>query len=92
MNNRPRTSIGDPLRGPGGAVVKFFFAALFGGMLVLPIYFVVLLAQIEFFMNIRLFHLLWIVPLVWGVLGIFWYERMLDLARDIIEAFLGSEN
>jgi hypothetical protein len=91
VSNRQRTTIGDPLNGPGGVAVKFVCAALFGGLLLLPVYIVLLFVNFEIVWDSPWPHLFWIIPLVWGVLGIFWFERMLDLARDIVEAFFGSE-
>jgi hypothetical protein len=84
-------NIGDPLKGPAGVFAKFVAAALFGGMLSIAIFFVVVLIDIEAVWDRPWFHLRWMVPLVWGVRGIFWFERMLDIARDIIEGIFGLE-
>ena len=91
MSKRKKTTIGDSLKGPAGAFAKFVAAALFGGMLSIVIFFVVVLIDIDAVWDRPWLHLLWMVPLVWGVLGIFWFERILDIARDIIEGLFGLE-
>ena len=34
-------------------------------------------------------HIFWILPLVWGVLGIFFFETMVNAAKDMIEDRFG---
>ena len=89
---RKKSTYDGPLKGPLGAVAKFFAAALFGGFVSLLVFFVVLLIGIDAFWQSPWPHVLWIIPLVWGVLGIFWFERMIDMARDLVETVLGVEN
>ena len=73
----------DPFRGPGWAIAKFFGAALFGGFISFIVF------ALIFWINPNalslLWHILWIIPVVWGILGIFWYDKMLDIARRIVE-------
>ena len=65
---------------------RFVGCALFGGLVSLVIFFVVIFWGLYGFFDSYWKHTLWIVPLVWGILGIFWFDRMLDIARDIFEA------
>ena len=44
------------------------------------------------FWQTRWRHVLWILPVVWGVLGIFWFGRMLDIARRIFEDYFGVDS
>jgi len=71
------------------AVGRFFFSALFGAALCL-----VLAAIVSEFVHLgwwypRALHLFWIVPLVWGLLGIFWFDKMLRVAGELIERLFG---
>jgi hypothetical protein len=74
-----------------GFLLKFIGAALFGGLVsfaVLFVAFVVLDVDIMFSANGKWFHCLWMIPLAWGILGIFCFDRMLALARAIFEGVL----
>ena len=81
--------ISDPLTGPGGAVLKFIGSALFGGFVSLVVVLAAFFLEIDRFWQRPWIHLLWVIPLVWGFLGIFWFEKMLDAARRIFEDFFG---
>lgn len=78
----------DPLHGPLGALAKFIGAALFG-CFVSVVVFVIAFQALDFetLGEAKWLHALWFVPLIWGVLGIFWFEPMLDLARRVFEDF-----
>ena len=86
MKSRPE----DPLRGPFGAVLKFVAAAFLGGFVSLVVIAVVFLFGIHSFWQAPWLHILWIIPIVWGILGIFWLDRMLELGRKIFEDYFGT--
>jgi hypothetical protein len=78
----------DPLRGPLGVLGKFIGGAILGCF----VSFVVFIAcywalDTDTFMEGKWLHALWIIPIVWGVLGIFWFKPMLELGRSIFEAY-----
>ena len=75
----------DPFRRPGWAIAKFVGAALFGGFISLIV--LVFFYCFHIFPPNHWWHILWIIPVVWGILGLFWYDRMLDIARRIFEGF-----
>ncbi|MBM4041455.1 MAG: hypothetical protein FJ290_23380 [Planctomycetes bacterium] len=79
-----------PTSGPLGAVLKFVFAALFGGLISLVISVIVYWTGAHEFWRSGWVHTLWIIPLVWGVLGIVWFDEMLDWAREFFEGFSES--
>lgn len=64
---------------------RFVGCALFGGLVSFVIFFVVMFFGLYGFFDSYWKHSLWIVPIVWGILGIFWFDNMLDIARDIVE-------
>ncbi len=74
--------------GPGAVLLRFFLSALFGLMLG-----VVLLAGIWFYFSLwrggEVTGLLWALliglPLLSGVLGIFWFEQVIDTLREGVE-------
>ncbi|MDI6782990.1 MAG: hypothetical protein QME64_02715, partial [bacterium] len=33
-------------------------------------------------------HALWLLPMIWGILGIFYFEKMLSIAQKTFERFL----
>ena len=80
-----------PLSGPAGLLFKFFGAALFGGFLSLLVLVAAYAIDIAAFAESRWVHLLWIIPLIWGLLGLIWFEPMLNLARNIVNAFFHAE-
>jgi hypothetical protein len=88
----------DPLGGLTGVLAKFFFAALFGGMVSLLVFFVFFLLWGDFYEFIKFtydsawFHLLWVVPVIWGILGIIWFDQMLEIASSFVEYVLGLKN
>lgn len=77
----------DPLAGPAGALVKFVISAAVGGLASLVIALGILSAGFDGFWESRWVHILWIIPMVWGVLGVFFYVRLLDVARAVVEGF-----
>ena len=85
----------DPLGGIGGAISKFVCAAVFGGFVSVVVFLGVLWlgwgdeTGMDRFWNSPWPHILWIIPLVWGFLGVFWFDRMLDASRDIFDRFFG---
>lgn len=82
----------DPLAGPLGAVAKFVGAGLFGGFVSLVVFLGILWLDVDAFWQSPWPHVLWIIPVMWGVLGIFWFDKMLDAARKIFEGFFGIES
>jgi hypothetical protein len=81
----------DPLNGPIGALIKFLGAAAFGGFVSLLLFVCALGLDGEFLLERPWIHVFWIIPLVWGVLGIFWLDPMLEAARHLIEGILGVD-
>jgi hypothetical protein len=70
-------------------VIRFFMAALFGIFIDIVL---VCLYGAAALMGYRLgfdwlFFLIAAVPLIWGGLGIFFFNEMLDLAGEIVERF-----
>ena len=80
----------DPLRGPIGAALKFFGAALFGCFVSLILLIVAFFGEIGIW-DTKWAHVLWVIPAVWGILGIFWFDKMLDFARALFEGFFGLD-
>ena len=82
----------DPLSGPLGTVTKFIVAALFGGLVSLLLLAVSLgWLGMDFLLERPWIHIFWIIPLAWGILGVVWFEPMLDAARHIVEGTLGAD-
>jgi hypothetical protein len=82
----------DMLSGPDGAFFKFIMAALFGLLVSLAIGFIAAWLLMDSFFATPWVHILWIIPLVWGVLGIFWFDQMLELGKKIIEYLFGIDS
>ena len=78
----------DPLAGPVGAVGKFLVAALFGGCVSILLFGGALWLDVEFLFGVPWIHAFWIIPVAWGVLGMLWFEPMVDAARHIVEQAL----
>ncbi|MGD2174896.1 MAG: hypothetical protein PVJ27_05795 [Candidatus Brocadiaceae bacterium] len=80
----------DPLsgRGPKAAVARFLLSAFFGFLLGL----LLLLTAHWFFWHGRLgtlaCYLLIVLPLVCGVVGVFWFEQVTGSLRGFIETML----
>ncbi|HEY3377963.1 MAG TPA: hypothetical protein VGL77_10780 [Armatimonadota bacterium] len=75
-----------------GGIWRFIGSAIFGGFLSLLLLFVFLhlgiVRDLDDWWLRGVLHALWILPVCWGILGIFWYDAMLDMARDIVEWFV----
>jgi len=82
----------DPPVGPGEIVARFIGTGLFGGFVSLVIFLTVIWGDFEFFWRSPLRHLLWIIPLAWGIVGIFRFDEMLDPARRIFSGFFGVDS
>ena len=89
MDGKPRT----PLDGYSvGAVIAKFLGAGFFGILVD----VAILLFTDLWMNSDILSssvFWWVlvcIPIVWGVLGVFFLERMLDLGKSLVEGLVGS--
>ena len=80
----------DPLSGPVGAIFKFFGAALFGGFVSLVLLGIAFWGELDFFWERPWIHVFWIIPGMWGVLGIFWFDQMLDAAKHVAELALDA--
>jgi len=86
----------DPLSGygPGACIAKFAGAFVFGLFVDAAI-----IGGLFYFSRYSSWSLfppwtvgvLVVVPIVWGTLGIFFFDRMLDLARGIFEDFLDPD-
>lgn len=77
----------DPLGGPYGIVLKFLGAAFLGCFVSLLLLLVVCQCGLEAFWNGWWPHLFWLIPVAWGLLGIFWFDRMLELAESSFNDF-----
>jgi hypothetical protein len=73
-------------------MVKFVCAGLFGGFISLVLFLTVLWVDMPGFWESPWPHLFWVIPVVWGTLGIFWFDKMLDVARKLTEGFLGLDH
>lgn len=57
--------------------VRFFFSVLVCSVISVIVFFA--LARFNIFITGFWKHLYWIIPLIWGILGIFWYDNLLDI-------------
>jgi len=64
---------------------RFVGCALFGGLVSLIILFIALFFGLYGIFGGYWKHIFWVIPTAWGILGIFWFDKMLDIARDIFE-------
>jgi hypothetical protein len=71
-------------RGPMAVLCRFLGAAFFGVLVDVAI-FVLLVEFLDLFGGRAALIVLIAVPLAWGVLGIFFFERMLCAGRDLVE-------
>ena len=80
---------GNPRDGWFGILCRFFFSMLLGGVIsiVLFVIFFMLIIDVSVFTNAWK-HIFWAIPLCWGILGIFYYDRMLDIAAKILESVI----
>lgn len=74
-----------PPRGPLALVLKFAGAALFGCLVSLLLFLASWWIDPESFWGGWWPNLFWIIPVVWGVLGIFWFEPLLKLAKTLFD-------
>lgn len=75
----------DPLAGPLGALCKFVAAGLCGGLVCDLLLFSAGVYGWKGLWSPPWIHLFWLIPLVWGILGIFRFSQMLDAARALFE-------
>jgi hypothetical protein len=80
-----------------GILARFIISAFFGGFMSFIVFWVIYEIMIYMYNDflsayiIRiLIHALWVVPIFWGILGIFFFETMLSIASKIFESFLDS--
>ena len=74
----------DPFHGRFGWILRFLVSAFFGGFIALFIFIVILRIFLTLpFWDTKFVHILWIVPLIWGVLGIFFFDEMTEIPRKI---------
>lgn len=83
MNDRK-----DSLNGPFGAFYKFLGASLFGLLVSLVVFLSMIFLAAESFFAPPWIHVLWIIPLAWGLIGVIWFDPMLDLGKKILDGFL----
>lgn len=81
----------DPLAGPLGILGKFVASFLFGCLVSAVILCLALWLPVPALLSRPWAHMLWIIPAIWGVIGIFWFDQMLDLAKDVFHAFFNIE-
>ncbi|MBN2297376.1 MAG: hypothetical protein JXM72_02215 [Deltaproteobacteria bacterium] len=74
---------------PASCIIRFLGAALFGVFVDIVIAFLYgLIVMMGYVPSLSgLLYILLAVPLVWGVLGIFFFTEMLDLTKDILKRF-----
>lgn len=93
-NNQNKTN----RKPPDGIISRFMISAFFGGFMSFIVFFLIYELMLyvyddnilsKYIMQI-LFHALWIVPLLWGILGIFLFDKMLTIASKIFESFLDA--
>lgn len=82
----------NPLTDPVVIIAKFMAATFFGVIFTITLYFAFPILGLEGFGTGLGFHLLWIIPLGWGVLGIFFFEQMLDIASKFFNSFFRWHN
>jgi hypothetical protein len=70
-------------------LIRFFSAAIFGlfvDIVILTFYGIILL--MGYSVSVKpLLYTLATTPLIWGILGIFFFNEMLDLGKEICERF-----
>ncbi|MDI9526049.1 MAG: hypothetical protein QM299_03480 [Pseudomonadota bacterium] len=74
---------------PLSCIMRFILAALFGvfiDIVLICLYGAVILMGYRPGFN-GLFSIMAAVPLIWGALGVFFFNEMLDLATEIVERF-----
>jgi len=64
---------------------RFLGSAIFGAVVSAIVFFSLLIWGPSDISIGKLQIIFWSIPLIWGVLGIFWFDAMLDYARDFIE-------
>ena len=73
-------------------IVSTFFGCLVSGLIFLMIMYIDSknLTLIEKICSSKYIHAFWIIPLVWGVLGTFLFETMMDAAKDLLDTHFRS--
>lgn len=79
-----RMSLGERL---AHIAFRFVGSALFGGFIALLIFFIICRSRYlgNYILGSAWKHLFWGIPVGWGILGIFWFDEMLDLAGKVFE-------
>jgi len=67
---------------------KFIGGALIGGLISLGIFLVATWLDAEAATNTIGICILWIIPLVWGMMGILFFDEMLDITKKVIAVIL----
>ncbi len=78
------------LKGPVGIIMKFIGAAFFGSLISLILFLCTPFEACSFLLSSPWIHIFWIIPVVWGVFGIFWFELMLDIGGKILKGIIDS--
>lgn len=73
-----------------GVITKFVCASLFGGI-ISCVAWKACWWWCDAILQYPWFHVFWIFPVVWGFLGIFWFDRMLSIAQQFLERIFDSE-
>lgn len=69
---------------------RFLFSAFYGAIVSLVLFFIFLRLSVYFSFSARWYHIFWIIPVLWGILGVFRFDEMLEDGRSIIEGVFSS--
>ena len=76
--------IKDPFHGRFGWILRFLVSVLFGGFVSLFIFIVLFLwLSLPIIWGTKYVHIFWIIPLIWGIIGIFMFDEMIDIPRKL---------
>ncbi len=80
-----------------GIFARFIISAFFGGLisfiilaLIVGLTRYIYWSWVADYLIQKLVYAIWIVPLCWGFLGIFFFDTMISIASKIFEGFLDS--
>ncbi len=85
---KPSSGMGERL----GVSGRFITSAIFGCFVSFVIFCVVGRADPELLVTGVVAHSFWVTPLVWGVLGIFWFDPLLRAANTVVEWMAGRRS
>jgi len=80
----------NPFYGRFGWILRFIVSAFFGGLFSFFVFLIALLLNREpsfsfalWFWDSKYVHIFWIIPIAWGILGIFFFDEMTELPKKI---------